>query len=75
MMIKGRNVACIMIYKDHVNLGFLRGARLKSEGLEGTGKGLRHVKVRRLEDIGEGEFTRLLREAATLKLRTSQSSQ
>ncbi len=62
----GRNAACIMIYRDHVNLGFYQGAKMKSKKLEGTGKGLRHVKVRRLEDIDEREFSRLLREAAEL---------
>ena len=63
---KGKNTACIMVYKDHVNLGFFQGAKMKSKRLEGTGKGLRHVKVRKLGDIDEKEFSRLLREAVTL---------
>lgn len=62
----GKNAVCNMIYKDHVNLGFFQGARMKSKLLEGTGKGLRHVKVRRLEDIGGREFTRLFREVVEL---------
>ncbi|MGP8125680.1 MAG: DUF1801 domain-containing protein [Nitrososphaerales archaeon] len=65
----GRNAACIMIYKDHVNLGFYQGAKMKSKRLEGTGKGLRRVKVRRLEDTDEREFSRLLREAVELAKR------
>lgn len=64
--VNGKNVACIMHYKDHVNLGFYRGAKLKSKRLEGMGKGLRHVKVRSKSDIYQKEFSRLLKEAASL---------
>jgi len=53
-------------FKDHVNLGFFQGAKMKSKKLEGTGKGLRHVKVRGLEDIDAEEFMRLLREPVKL---------
>jgi len=63
-VVNGRNVVCIMHYKDHVNLGFFMGAKSKSKRLEGTGKGLRHVKLRRKADIDEREFGRLLKEAA-----------
>jgi hypothetical protein len=34
-----------MIYKDHVNLEFFQGAKMKSKRLESIGRGLRHVKV------------------------------
>jgi hypothetical protein len=68
-MVNDRNAASIMIYKDHINLGFFQGAKLKSRRLEGTGKGLRHVKVRRLEDIDEAEFSRLARQAVELAKR------
>ena len=64
--VDGKNVACIMFYSDHVNLGFFMGARLKSRRLEGTGKGLRHVKVRSKADVDEREFGRLLKEATAL---------
>lgn len=63
-VVNGKNVACIMHYKDHVNLGFFMGAKLKSKRLEGTGKGLRHVKLRRKADIDERGLGRLLKEAA-----------
>jgi hypothetical protein len=65
-LVDGKNVAWIMVYRDHVNLGFFQGAKMKSPLLEGTGKGLRHVKVRRSGDIDEKEFTRLLVRAAVL---------
>ncbi|MDA4119788.1 MAG: DUF1801 domain-containing protein [Thaumarchaeota archaeon] len=61
-----KNVAWIMVHRDHVNLGFFRGARMKSPRLEGTGKGFRHIKVSRSEDIDEKEFTRLLVQASAL---------
>ena len=65
-LVKGKNVAWIMVYNDHVNLGFFQGARMRSKRLEGTGKGLRHVKVRKSEDIDQKELARLLRKAAAL---------
>jgi hypothetical protein len=44
----------IGMYQDHVNLGFYHGADLPDPArlLEGTGKKLRHVKIR---DIGQVE--------------------
>ena len=64
--VNGKNVACIMRYSDHVNLGFFLGSKLKSKRLEGTGKGLRHIKVWDKSDVDESEFGRLLRNAARL---------
>ena len=65
-LLDGRNLAWIVCYRDHADLGFFRGAELKSTRLEGSGKGLRHVKVRTTEDIDEREFGRLLRDAQKL---------
>jgi hypothetical protein len=65
-LVDGKNVVWIMVYRDHVNLGFFQGAKMKLTRLEGTGKGLRHVKVRRPGEIDEKEFTRLLVQAAVL---------
>jgi hypothetical protein len=62
----GKNIAWIMVHRDHVNLGFFQGAKMKSPRLEGTGKGFRHIKVRGPGDIDEKEFTRLLVQAAAL---------
>ncbi|HEY6282784.1 MAG TPA: DUF1801 domain-containing protein [Nitrososphaerales archaeon] len=61
-----KNVAWIMVHRDHVNLGFFQGVGLKSPQLEGTGKGFRHIKVRGPGDIDEKEFTRLLVQAGAL---------
>jgi hypothetical protein len=62
------NVCWTIVYSDHVDFGFFKGAELKDPAklLEGTGKGLRHVKVRAAGDIKEKEFTALLKEAMAL---------
>ncbi len=68
MWVGQKNVLCLMMYPDHVNLGFFRGAELahKHPEVEGTGKGLRHVKVRSLEDAARPVLGRLIREATRL---------
>lgn len=62
------NVSCLMIYKDHVNLGFFKGTSLvdPKKLLEGTGKGLRHVKIYKEADIRPGPLKALVAEAAAL---------
>jgi uncharacterized protein YdhG (YjbR/CyaY superfamily) len=40
-----RMVASIADYSNHVNLYFFRGARFSSELLQGTGKGMRHIRI------------------------------
>jgi hypothetical protein len=53
---------------DHVNLGFSRGAELDDpEGiLEGTGKGMRHIKIFGQGDVRKTVVTRLIRQAVRL---------
>jgi hypothetical protein len=51
-------------YTAHVNLYFNQGVKLSSKRLEGTGKGMRHIKVRSESDIDPEEFSGLLKEAA-----------
>src|SRR5436309_1497131 len=47
------NVCSIMTYPDHVNLVFFPGAELDDQDklLEGTGKGMRHVKIWQVKGI------------------------
>ncbi|MDA2915148.1 DUF1801 domain-containing protein, partial [Acidobacteriia bacterium AH_259_A11_L15] len=54
-----------------VNLGFHQGARLPDPGrwLEGTGKGMRHVKIRSDKNIRPGPFKKLVRAASRLASR------
>lgn len=53
----------ILPYKSWVNLGFYQGAHLTdSDGLlEGTGKNLRHFKVRSLAQIDNSSIKELIR--------------
>lgn len=48
--------------RGYVNLGFYRGTSLPDPAglLEGTGKGLRHVKIRRLEEVERPEVRELI---------------
>ena len=62
----GQNLSWFLPYEDHADFGFFKGAQLRSKLLEGTGKGLRHIKVRSFEDIDEAEFGRLLGDASKL---------
>ena len=61
-------VCSIMAFKEHVNLAFFQGAKLADpEGLlEGTGKGMRHVKVHNAEDIPTKAVVALLKMAGEL---------
>ncbi len=51
-----------------VDLGFYRGIELKDPKglLEGSGKGMRHIKVRTLKEIDREYFTELVKQAASL---------
>ncbi|MCH8151873.1 MAG: DUF1801 domain-containing protein [Planctomycetes bacterium] len=62
-----KGVCYIAAFKDHVNLGFARGAELPDPAgrLEGTGKGMRHVKIRSAKGI-DAAVKDLAREAFKL---------
>lgn len=62
----------MMIAKQHVTFGFPRGTSLADPGglLEGTGKNLRHVKLREPEQLHDGNVRRLILEAAELNRET-----
>jgi hypothetical protein len=62
------DVCAIVAYRKHVNLGFAHGADLSDqEGLlEGTGKGIRHVKIGTVKDIRKGPIAALIKEAVKL---------
>lgn len=57
-----------MVGKNHVTFGFLRGTALVDPKglLEGTGKSLRHVKLRTVEDLKKPELKKLIVEAVKL---------
>ncbi|HEY1577739.1 MAG TPA: DUF1801 domain-containing protein [Terracidiphilus sp.] len=55
----------VVTYKNHVNLGFNRGASLADpEGaLEGSGKSIRHIRIRNFDDLDRPLVRRFLRAA------------
>lgn len=58
----------MMVGKNHVTLGFTRGTSLTDNAglLEGTGKKLRHVKLKEIEQLRDANLRQLLLEAAAL---------
>ena len=65
---KSGNVCYLAANNGYINLGFFNGAGLNNpDGLiEGTGAKMRHIKVRRLEDIRPEVFASLVQEAVRL---------
>ena len=65
---KNGNVCYIAQAGDHMNFGFYKGVALSNPDgiIEGTGKGLRHIKVRSMDDILPERFAGLVREAVGL---------
>jgi len=57
--------ACVNVFTAHVNVGFFRGAELPDDRhlLEGTGKYMRHVKLRPGVDVDEAALRELIRSA------------
>ncbi len=62
----GRGFITIGPQKRYVNLYFMNGVDLDDPAglLEGTGKRLRHVKIRRPEDLKKRSLQALIRQAA-----------
>lgn len=56
------------IGKHHITFGFLRGTSLPDPAklLEGTGKNLRHVKLRTVEDLRKPALKKLIQSAVKL---------
>lgn len=61
----------IMPHKNWVNLGFYQGASLPDPNglLEGTGKSLRHIKIKSLEDLQQQGVSALIEAAVELRRR------
>ena len=61
-------LCCFMVGKEHVTFAFLRGAALPDPEklLEGTGKGVRHVKLRSVAEVKRPGVKKLIAEAAKL---------
>ena len=61
--------AYIMPMRGYVNLGFYQGASLEDARLEGTGKGLRHVKIRSFDEASNPALRGLLAAALAARKR------
>ena len=57
--------AYVNAYKDHVNVGFFPGAEMSDPAhlLEGSGKFMRHVKLRPGQDINDAALRKLVETA------------
>ncbi len=60
-----KDILCLQCYDDHVNLGLLQGADLADAfpEIEGTGRRMRHVKVRDRPSARSPSLRRLIRAA------------
>jgi len=69
---KRGNVCYLAATEKYVNLGFFDATTLTDPGrkLEGTGKRMRHLKVRALEDIDAGQIAAWVGEAVAQDART-----
>jgi hypothetical protein len=58
----------LMVGKNHVTFGFPRGASLGDSAslLEGTGRNMRHVKLRQVSDVHDANLKQLILEAKKL---------
>lgn len=60
------NVCAVMPFANHVHLEFFHGSELSSGLLEGTGMGMRHVRVRSVAEVRARTLGPLLKEAIKL---------
>jgi hypothetical protein len=68
-LVGGEKVACLYVIGGHVSLGIFRGAEIDDPRglLEGSGQGMRRIRVGVPSDVKRREFTILLRQAAGLE--------
>jgi len=64
-----KNVCSLMCHEDHVNLQLFQGARLEDPDsvLEGSGKGMRHMKFRSKSEVHKPVIERFVRQAVKLQ--------
>ncbi len=62
----GSNIFSLVSHNNHINLQFFTGATLTDPEniLEGTGKRMRHIKIKNFSDIDTDYLPSLLKEAA-----------
>ncbi len=67
-VLNGKDFANISLFKDHVDIGLVGGARIDDKLLKGTGEGkdIKHVKITSAKKLEEAEIVRILKEAAAI---------
>ncbi len=67
-VLNGKDFANINLFKDHIDIGLVGGARIDDKRLKGTGEGkdIKHVKIVSAKKLNEAEITRILKEAAAI---------
>jgi hypothetical protein len=65
---KGKMLLAIVIHKEHVNLEFANGRNLTETGypLEGTGKNMRHIKIKNTPDLEKTNIRELILKSVEL---------
>ena len=62
-----KNICSIMAHKNHVNLQIFQGAKIKDANkLEGSGKGMRHIKYKDLNEVKVAQVKKYLKQAIAL---------
>ena len=58
-------ICLVGVFTKHVNLGFMRGAELEDASgvLQGSGKAMRHITLKRLSELDRPEIRAYLRQA------------
>lgn len=58
-------ICLVGVFSKHVNLGFMRGADLDDPNgvLQGSGKAMRHISVKKLSELDRPEIRAFLRQA------------
>ena len=64
-----QNICYLQASKNHVNLGFYSGASLadKDNLLEGTGKQMRHIRIKKVDEIQSEKIKALIQVAIEIK--------
>jgi len=67
-LFKEKRYMLYLSYRGHVNLGFYRALELKDPKklLEGTGKNMRHIKIKSMKDIDKEYFWELVSDAISI---------
>lgn len=73
--ISRRTICHFTFYKDYARLEFFNGAHLDApqEMLEGTGKKLRHIKIRQVDDSNRDALKQYIRRSTELAIQDPDS--